>query len=155
MAVNVLQGRRALCTVRLVRCARFSSGASSSKVDDLKPVETWSEGKVRLIALNRPAQRNAVNRNAAKLLFRAFKEFNRDKSVDSAVLFGKGGNFCAGYDLKELAGSDSHGNAMEVLLESQQGDPQQMENIPSPMVLYNTHMTCVWKHTHNDMAHTH
>lgn len=118
------------CVSRLViGTLRFASGSGIDKVEE--SVETWTEEKVRLIALNHPAQRNAVNRHTARLLFQAFKEFNCDKSVHSAVLFGKGGNFCAGYDLKELAASDDNID-MEVL--GSQGDPQAMENIPAPMV---------------------
>ena len=105
---------------------RFASG-SGIKVEEL--VETWTEGKVRLIAINRPAQRNAVNRHTARLLFQAFKEFNSDKSVHLAVLFGKGGNFCAGYDLKELAASDDDMEVLEL-----RRDPQEMESVPAPMV---------------------
>ena len=132
------------CSSRLVRGAlRFASG-SGIQVEE--SVATWTEGKVRLIALNRPTQRNAVNRHTATLLFQAFKEFNSDKSVHSAVLFGKGGNFCAGYDLKELAASDDNVEVLE-----SQGDPQEMESIPAPMVDdpallqtcdIRTHMSC-------------
>lgn len=32
----------------------------------------------------------------------AFQEFDSDKSAKVAVLYGVGGNFCAGYDLKEV-----------------------------------------------------
>ena len=114
---------------RLVRGALRYFASSGLKLEE--SIETSTEGKVRLIALNRPAHRNAVNRHTARLLFQAFREFNSDKSVHSAVLFGKGGNFCAGYDLKELAATT--GDNVEAL-ESQLGDPQEMENIPAPMV---------------------
>ena len=102
--------------------------ASESKVGD--PIETGTEGKVRLIGLNRPEQRNAVNRHTARELFEAFREFNRDETVHSAVLYGKGENFCAGYDLKELAGAANQGGE---LLESL-GDPHDLENNPAPLV---------------------
>lgn len=38
-------------------------------------------------------------------MYRAFKDFEEDKECGVAVLAGRGGNFCAGYDLKELAGT--------------------------------------------------
>jgi enoyl-CoA hydratase len=104
-------------------------------------VEISTEGKVRLIGLNRPAQRNAVDRHTARLLFQAFKEFNSDEGVHSAVLFGKGGNFCAGYDLKELAVSGD--NVAEVLESLAVGDPQEMDNIPAPMVDDAAVVTCM------------
>lgn len=49
--------------------------------------------------------RNCVNHETATALFRAFKDFEEDKECGVAVLAGRGGNFCAGYDLKELAGT--------------------------------------------------
>ena len=140
MMLRVLYCRPCASSHRLVRGAprHFTSGSGLKSEES---VETSTEGKVRLIAINRPAQRNAVNRYTARLLFQAFREFNSDKSVHSAVLFGKGGNFCAGYDLKELAATT--GDDVEAL-EPQLGDPQEMENIPAPIVgPIHTHMHCI------------
>uniref|UniRef100_A0A8D0GJS0 Uncharacterized protein n=1 Tax=Sphenodon punctatus TaxID=8508 RepID=A0A8D0GJS0_SPHPU len=53
----------------------------------------------------RPEARNAVNQETAALLLQAFTSFEEDRSLTAAVLYGIGGNFCAGYDLKELAHS--------------------------------------------------
>lgn len=61
------------------------------------------QGRILLVGLNRPEKRNCLNVAAAQLLVEAFREFDRDNSVDVAVLHGKGGSFCAGYDLLELA----------------------------------------------------
>ncbi|XP_066482653.1 enoyl-CoA hydratase EchA19-like isoform X2 [Tiliqua scincoides] len=60
-------------------------------------------GTIMTIGINRPEARNAVNQETARLLFQAFKSFEEDNSVKVAILHGLGGNFCAGYDLKELA----------------------------------------------------
>uniref|UniRef100_UPI00398F8087 enoyl-CoA hydratase EchA19 isoform X2 n=1 Tax=Pristiophorus japonicus TaxID=55135 RepID=UPI00398F8087 len=60
-------------------------------------------GSIMTIGLNRPEVRNAVNRNTALQLLEAFTTFERDKALTAAVLYGTGGHFCAGYDLKELA----------------------------------------------------
>lgn len=61
------------------------------------------EGRLLLVGLNRPEKRNCLNAEAVRLLRESFREFDRDDSVDVAVLHGKGGSFCAGYDLEELA----------------------------------------------------
>ena len=56
------------------------------------------------IIINRPEVRNAVNGDTAKLLADAFREFDADESARVAVLCGTGGTFCAGADLKAVAG---------------------------------------------------
>jgi enoyl-CoA hydratase len=60
-------------------------------------------GKVCTIIMNRPEVRNAVNARTAKLLADAFRAFEKDKELYAAVLWGEGGCFCAGADLKEMA----------------------------------------------------
>lgn len=117
--------------------ARFITGAPAE-------VKLSSEGQVRLIALNRPERRNAVNSHTARLLFEAFTELNSDDSVHSAVLFGIGGNFCAGYDLKELAGGEQKGAGE--LLETHITCPPETENPLAPMVCYNTCTYTVIRH---------
>lgn len=58
---------------------------------------------IMTIGINRPEKRNCVNRQVAQELVEAFHRFEADDSMHCAVLHGVGGNFCAGYDLSELA----------------------------------------------------
>jgi enoyl-CoA hydratase len=55
--------------------------------------------EVTTVILARPDRRNAVDRDTADLLARAFDEFEHDPSAQVAVLWGEGGTFCAGADL--------------------------------------------------------
>src|SRR5438034_4680433 len=55
---------------------------------------------VATIVINRPEARNSVDGPAARALAEAFREFERDASLRVAVLWGAGGTFCAGADLK-------------------------------------------------------
>src|SRR5512132_151039 len=55
---------------------------------------------VSTIVMDRPEARNAVDGPAARALIEAFEEFERDDSLRVAVLWGAGGVFCAGADLK-------------------------------------------------------
>lgn len=57
-------------------------------------------GPVTTVILNRPHARNAVNGPTAAALYTAFEEFDRDDTASVAVLWGHGGTFCAGADLK-------------------------------------------------------
>jgi enoyl-CoA hydratase len=57
------------------------------------------DGPVFTVILSRPEQRNAVDGPTATALSGAFRTFEADESSAVAVLFGEGGNFCAGADL--------------------------------------------------------
>lgn len=64
------------------------------------------QGPVVTVILERPAVRNAVDRPTAEALCRAFEEFETDDQARVAVLWGAGGTFCAGADLKALSDPD-------------------------------------------------
>ncbi len=61
--------------------------------------------RIRIVAIDRPQVRNAVDPPTAGLLHDAFLAFDADDTVDVAVFAGTGGAFCAGYDLKALSAS--------------------------------------------------
>lgn len=69
------------------------------------PDTVFSEtrGPVRIVTINRPQARNAVDHDTALALYDAFKAFDADETVSVAILTGAGGNFCAGADLKAVA----------------------------------------------------
>ena len=62
------------------------------------------DGAIATIVNDRPEARNAVDGAAAQGLAEAFREFERDDDLRVAVLWGAGGTFCAGADLKARAG---------------------------------------------------
>jgi enoyl-CoA hydratase len=59
-------------------------------------------GPVTTVVLDRPEARNAVDREHAQALADAFRAFEADDEALVAVLWGAGGTFCAGADLKRL-----------------------------------------------------
>ena len=59
-------------------------------------------GRVFLVTLDRPERRNAIDREHAEALAEAFRAFEED-DASVAVLWGAGGSFCAGADLKAVA----------------------------------------------------
>lgn len=67
------------------------------------PLRVEREGEVTTVVLSRPETRNAVDRATAEALSEAFRAFEADDEAKVAVLFGEGGTFCAGADLKEVA----------------------------------------------------
>ena len=62
-------------------------------------VYSQASGHVLTIVLARPEKRNAVDRETANALRQAFTDFEADDTLKVAVLWGEGGNFCAGADL--------------------------------------------------------
>jgi enoyl-CoA hydratase len=58
---------------------------------------------VLTITINRPAQKNAVNHEAALQLASALDQLDNDATVSVGVLTGSGGTFSAGMDLKAFA----------------------------------------------------
>ncbi|MEG3631193.1 crotonase/enoyl-CoA hydratase family protein [Streptomyces poriticola] len=67
------------------------------------PVRVERRGPVTTVVLSRPEVRNAVDAPTAAELAAAFRAFDADDGARVAVLWGEGGTFCAGADLKTLA----------------------------------------------------
>jgi enoyl-CoA hydratase len=63
-------------------------------------------GPVRVVTIDRPERRNAVDSVTAAALLDAFVDFDDDDDLAVAVLTGAGGYFCAGADLKALLAGD-------------------------------------------------
>jgi enoyl-CoA hydratase/carnithine racemase len=68
---------------------------------------------------SRPEARNAMDPQSADALFEAFSAFDADPDAAVAVLWGEGGAFCAGWDLK-------HGASLA-------GKPRPLEEIAYPL----------------------
>jgi enoyl-CoA hydratase len=66
-------------------------------------VRTEKRGSVATIIVARPDVKNAVDGPTAAALADAFRAFEADGDAKVAVLWGEGGTFCAGADLKALA----------------------------------------------------
>ncbi|MDF0750788.1 crotonase/enoyl-CoA hydratase family protein [Marinobacter sp. 71-i] len=76
------------------------------------PVYTETTNAVVTIVINRPEKRNAVDRETANALRQAFADFEANDELKVAVLWGEGGNFCAGADL-EAVGDPERRNEIE------------------------------------------
>ena len=73
-------------------------------------VRVEKKGAVWTVIHSRAEARNAVDPQSADALVEAFSEFDRDPEAAVAVLWGEGGAFCSGFDLKHAAslGGDTH-----------------------------------------------
>ncbi len=61
------------------------------------------DGPTATVILDRPGVRNAVDPATAAALAAAFADLDRDETVHAIVLWGAGGTFCAGADLRAVA----------------------------------------------------
>ncbi len=75
-------------------------------------VRVERKGPVTTVILDRPERRNAVDGPTAAHLAAAFRDFAADDSARVAVLWGAGGTFCAGADLKAI--SEGGGNRVDL-----------------------------------------
>src|SRR5689334_15573164 len=75
-------------------------------------VRIEKKGKVWTVIHSRPQARNAMDPESADALVSAFESFDKDKEAAVAVLWGEGGAFCAGWDLKYCASIEKNTSAL-------------------------------------------
>ena len=75
-------------------------------------VQIEDRGAVRIVAINRPEARNAINTGVLMGLRKAIREAAKAEALRTLVVTGRGGAFSAGADVKEWAdknrGIDPH-----------------------------------------------
>jgi enoyl-CoA hydratase len=74
-------------------------------------IRVETRGPVTTIILSRPEVRNAIDGPTALALADAMRAFDADEQANVAVLWGEGGTFCAGADLKAIA--EGRGNRID------------------------------------------
>ncbi|MEM1114666.1 MAG: enoyl-CoA hydratase [Pseudomonadota bacterium] len=87
---------------------------------------------VALLTLNRPDALNALSQAMTRALLEAIEQATSDESVLAVVLTGRGKAFCAGVDLKELAGGNGMMGADNLGPESQ--IMRAMRDCPKPLI---------------------
>ncbi len=70
-----------------------------------------NRGAVRILTMNRPEKRNALDTALTKLLLNEIRTADSDDSLGAIVLTGAGQAFCAGADLSEFKGLRDPGAA--------------------------------------------
>ena len=100
-SVNICQ------TVPIVQLKTCKLSTDSNTHINGEFVEIERQNSILIIHMNRPEKRNAVNPQMSNELFDAFEQFGKDPLSSVAVLHGKDGDFCAGFDLEELGSLSS------------------------------------------------
>ncbi len=70
----------------------------------MSAILTERDGHTLVVTLNRPDRMNAINGEMLVRFYDACVEADENPDIRCLVLTGAGGNFCAGADLKEMAG---------------------------------------------------
>jgi len=67
------------------------------------------DGDILRVSLNRTSALNALNSALLQELERGLKQYEEDETVRALIIFGQGGCFASGADIKELASFDEEG----------------------------------------------
>ena len=78
------------------------SSLDTLQVDD--SIQLEQQGGILTLWLNRPESRNAMSLNMVNAIQQIFAHIAEDTSIRAVILRGKGGHFCAGGDIKDMAG---------------------------------------------------
>ncbi|MBN9061694.1 MAG: enoyl-CoA hydratase [Rhizobiales bacterium 65-9] len=73
-------------------------------------IETPSQG-IRLLVIDRPSRRNALDVETYEMLTHAVQEADRDPAIRAIVVTGAKGSFTAGNDLADFQGTEAPGAA--------------------------------------------
>src|SRR6202023_1621987 len=128
LALEWLKGRRRWRRRRQTGLHPTICGSYRRTTPMSAAVRVEKSGPVTTVILDRPAARNAIDPAAAAALYEAFLAFESDPRADAAVLWGAGGAFCAGADLKHLAAAGDDGGG--AWLESLQAPPGGAGEVP-------------------------
>jgi enoyl-CoA hydratase len=93
-------------------------------------VRIEKQGGVWTVIHSRPEAKNAMDPASAEALVDAFLAFDRDAEAKVAVLWGEGGAFCAGFDLKHAAGNSGALDAIAYPLDERVGANGQLPRGP-------------------------
>lgn len=80
----------------------FSTSIAELDIDE--SIQLEQHGSILTLWLNRPESRNAMSLNMVNAIQRVFGAIASDSSIRAVILRGRGGHFCAGGDIKDMAG---------------------------------------------------
>ncbi|WP_043971102.1 MULTISPECIES: enoyl-CoA hydratase/isomerase family protein [Acinetobacter] len=78
-----------------------ATSLASLAIDD--SIQLEQQGGILTLWLNRAESRNAMSLNMVTAIQQVFSQIADDSSIRAVILRGKGGHFCAGGDIKDMA----------------------------------------------------
>lgn len=80
----------------------LSTSVAALEIDD--SIQLEQQGGILTLWLNRPESRNAMSLKMVTAIHQVFSQIADDVSIRAVILRGQGGHFCAGGDIKDMAG---------------------------------------------------
>lgn len=80
----------------------LSISVAALEIDD--SIQLEQQGGILTLWLNRPESRNAMSLKMVTAIHQVFSQIADDVSIRAVILRGQGGHFCAGGDIKDMAG---------------------------------------------------
>lgn len=80
----------------------LSTSVTALEIDD--SIQLEQQGSILTLWLNRPESRNAMSLKMVTAIQQVFSQIADDVSIRAVIFRGQGGHFCAGGDIKDMAG---------------------------------------------------
>ena len=80
----------------------ISTSVADLEIDD--SIQLEQQGSILTLWLNRPESRNAMSLKMVTAIQQVFSQIADDVSIRAVIIRGQGGHFCAGGDIKDMAG---------------------------------------------------
>ncbi|WP_312049887.1 enoyl-CoA hydratase/isomerase family protein [Acinetobacter courvalinii] len=80
----------------------LSTSVADLEIDD--SIQLEQQGSILTLWLNRPESRNAMSLKMVTAIQQVFSQIADDVSIRAVIIRGQGGHFCAGGDIKDMAG---------------------------------------------------
>jgi enoyl-CoA hydratase/carnithine racemase len=100
----------------------------------MEPVLFEKDGPIGWLTLNRPDTRNALSLNVMNDMLGKLKTIKQDQNIHVVVIRGKGPAFCAGHNLKDMAGPDLDIQHFHTLFSMCAKMMQTLHKLPQPVI---------------------
>ncbi len=100
----------------------------------MEPVLLEKEGPIGWLSLNRPEKRNALSLEMMSAMLAKLAAIADDEDIRVVVMRGKGEAFCAGHDLREMAGDDKDLHQFRSIFKTCNRMMLSLHELPQPVI---------------------
>ena len=122
-----------MCNIVFTDQIPAAKGTDAVK-EEVPRVIVEKDKNITMIGINRPQLRNAISTKTAAALCQAFTQFEADETSPIAVLYGIGGSFSSGFDIREVIKNDQGGLTLGMLMNPEGSVGPTRRHIKKPVV---------------------